>query len=63
MTAPRTRVMTLLCTYAIGVLAARWLVLRTVALTASTIAAMFAVPVVQAGALAGWHRWFANRRP
>jgi hypothetical protein len=55
--------LTLLLTYALGVLASRWLVLRAFALDAPTIAAMAAVPVVQAAVLLAWRRWSAGRRP
>lgn len=63
MAAFRSLVVTLLLTYGLGVLASRWLVLRAFALDGPTVFAIVAVPVVQAGVLAGWRRWSAGRRP
>jgi hypothetical protein len=57
----RWPVVTLLVSYALGVLACRWLIFQDFALDRPTVAAMIAVPLVQAAALAAW-RSFAGRR-
>ena len=62
MTASWSLALTLLLTYAGGVLAVRWLVFRAFALDGPTVAAMLAVPVVQAAVLIGWRRWAGRRR-
>ena len=63
MPAFRSLIVTLLVTYSLGVLASRWLVFRAFALDGPTVAAMVAVPVVQAALLAAWRRWSGRRRP
>ncbi len=57
----RSPLMALLLSYALGVLACRWLIFHAFALDRPTIAAMLAVPLVQAAALAGWRRLFRGR--
>jgi hypothetical protein len=59
----RWPVVTLLLSYCLGLLACRWLILQDFALDRATIAAMVAVPLVQAAALAGWRRLFSGRAP
>ncbi len=63
MPAFRSLIITLLLTYGLGVLASRWLVFRALALDGPTLAAMVAVPVVQAAVLAVWRRLSAGRWP
>ena len=57
------RFVLLLLTYALGVLASRWLVFRAFALDGPTITALLAVPVVQAAVLTAWRRWSSGQRP
>jgi hypothetical protein len=57
----RWPVVTLLVSYSIGVLACRWLIFEHFALDRPTVAAMIAVPLVQAAVLAAW-RALADRR-
>lgn len=62
MAVTRPEITTLLCTYVIGVLVVRWVVFRAFALNGPAIATIIAVPIVQAGVLAGWRFWFSKRR-
>ena len=57
----RRPLVTLIVSYSIGVLACRWLIFQDFALDRPTVAAMIAVPSVQAAALAAW-RALASRR-
>lgn len=59
----RRPVVTLLLSYSLGVLVCRWLIFGDFALDRPTLAAMIAVPLVQAAALAGWRRFGYRRSP
>jgi hypothetical protein len=54
--------MPLVVTYAVGVLACRWLVLGAFAVDTSVVVAIVAVPVVQGVAIAAWRRLRSGRR-
>ena len=63
MSLPRSRFVTLLLTYSLGVLACRWWIFGAFAIDGPTLTAMVAVPVVQAAALAIGRRFFSRRSP
>ncbi len=54
--------LTLVLTYAIGVLACRWLILGAFAPDTAVVVAIVAVPAVQATAIAAWRRLRSKRQ-
>jgi hypothetical protein len=57
----RAAFVTLLLSYAAGVLAVRWLIFHSLALDAPVVAGIIAAPVVQTAGWLGWRRLFQRR--